>query len=347
MTTEDTSMPDACQRLRRTLREAYAALPIDGRPIALLDLPPYMNIGDSLIAAGQSVLLKGLKPKPQIVYAGVNPPAAVLDRLEAGRGVALLCGGGSFGSIWPAHQKLRESLASERKNLTLVQLPQSVRFDSDGSLDRSVGILAEHGDFHMMVRDNESLAMLEGKGLASLSLTPDSAFAIKPPSLPEPISDLTFLCRNDAEVAHADTLTRLREHYKDKNVLSGDWAARKDLPIPTTFRERAAVRIALKLIRATSNPLIARPAWNAMFGSRLSLGLRLVASGRVVVTDRLHVHILCVLCNKPHLFFDNSYKKIGNFAAAWGTAGPRAVSAEGFDDAQAAIDRLLGESGAA
>jgi pyruvyl transferase EpsO len=51
----------------------------------------------------------------------------------------------------------------------------------------------------------------------------------------------------------------------------------------------------------------------------------------VVITDRLHAHILSLLLGIPHAVLDNSYGKVGRFLAAWtgGAAGVhRASSSE-------------------
>jgi pyruvyl transferase EpsO len=49
-------------------------------------------------------------------------------------------------------------------------------------------------------------------------------------------------------------------------------------------------------------------------------GLRLLSAGHVVVTERLHGHVLCLLAGIPHVVLDNSYGKVRAFVEAW-TAG--------------------------
>jgi pyruvyl transferase EpsO len=53
---------------------------------------------------------------------------------------------------------------------------------------------------------------------------------------------------------------------------------------------------------------------------RVQLGLDLVASAPVVVTDRLHAHVLCLLAGVPHVLVDTGYGKLRAFVDAW-TAG--------------------------
>jgi pyruvyl transferase EpsO len=46
-------------------------------------------------------------------------------------------------------------------------------------------------------------------------------------------------------------------------------------------------------------------------------GCRLLSSGRVVITDRLHAHLLCLLMGIPHGVLDNSYGKLTRFLDTW------------------------------
>ena len=55
--------------------------------------------------------------------------------------------------------------------------------------------------------------------------------------------------------------------------------------------------------------------------ARLQRGLRLLARGERVLTDRLHVHILCTLMGIPHVVLDNSYAKLTSFITTWPADG--------------------------
>ena len=55
---------------------------------------------------------------------------------------------------------------------------------------------------------------------------------------------------------------------------------------------------------------------------RVERGLRLLARGETVVTDRLHGHILALLLGIPHVVMDNDYGKVGAYIAAWTQASP-------------------------
>jgi pyruvyl transferase EpsO len=79
---------------------------------------------------------------------------------------------------------------------------------------------------------------------------------------------------------------------------------------------------------------------NATAQARLKRGIRLLSQGKVVLTDRLHAHILCLLLNKRHVVLDNDYGKISTFHKAWTHHCPIAVFASDFDDAIAKVGQL-------
>src|SRR3546814_1476442 len=50
---------------------------------------------------------------------------------------------------------------------------------------------------------------------------------------------------------------------------------------------------------------------------RLRRGISMLSQGRVIVTDRLHAHILSLLLDIPPVVLDNMYGKVSVFAAQW------------------------------
>ncbi|MCA1835886.1 MAG: polysaccharide pyruvyl transferase family protein, partial [Actinobacteria bacterium] len=50
---------------------------------------------------------------------------------------------------------------------------------------------------------------------------------------------------------------------------------------------------------------------------QLRRGCRLLASGRVVVTDRLHGHLLSLLLGLPHVILGDRYGKTASTLATW------------------------------
>ena len=67
----------------------------------------------------------------------------------------------------------------------------------------------------------------------------------------------------------------------------------------------------------------------------------MLARGRICLTDRLHVHVLCTLMGIPHIVLDNSYGKIRSFADCWGTASHASWPDPTERDVLETVDALL------
>ena len=329
---------NSIRALRNELELKYLALPIYNRPVALIDLPTHLNIGDSLIALGQFNLLGS---KLDYRYIGGIPSEDILKQIDGEKGAIIFHGGGNFGTLWPSHQRLRERIATECPNATLIQLPQSTFFDSKDALEKSISILESHGDFHVLVRDQASYETLAQRNLASITLCPDSAFALEANPNKSPAHDILFVTRSDHESDHSSTLSSLRMNFAKSRASQVDWANWEELGNGSWRKYRFIDRLFPRLLRVFRAPAFSRLLWTGLFQSRLRLGVDLLSSGKVIVTDRLHVHILCRLIGKPHIFFDNNYGKISNLSDTWNTQSEISISSRTISDPVETIERLL------
>jgi pyruvyl transferase EpsO len=90
-----------------------------------------------------------------------------------------------------------------------------------------------------------------------------------------------------------------------------------------------------QLRRGRWGRLAMRGAWyEAAAKARVLRGCRLLSSGRVVITDRLHAHILCLLLGIPHSVLDNTYGKLGRFLDTWTGRAAGVHRAASIDDAE-------------
>ncbi|WP_432570301.1 polysaccharide pyruvyl transferase family protein [Kineococcus sp. SYSU DK005] len=83
-------------------------------------------------------------------------------------------------------------------------------------------------------------------------------------------------------------------------------------------------------------------AYSSMARQNLAAGVRTFSRGRVVVTDRLHGHVLCLLLGIPHVVLDNSYGKIRDFREAWTSGSELTRTATTADEAVDLARELLG-----
>ncbi|BCL74675.1 exopolysaccharide biosynthesis protein [Jeongeupia sp. HS-3] len=285
-----------------------------GMRVALIDFPHHANAGDSYIWFGQIEYL--LRRGANIVYVcwnGAYDPDCIKHVLGP-QGVVLFHGGGNFGDRWSEPHALRLRVLNDLKGHRVIQFPQTVRFDHAENIVATQAAVAEHGDFVLFVRDQASYDFSTAHFGCPVELSPDMAFFIgarKPVSV---LRDGIVLARTDIEsagpkaVAHLD-LTMLPGVWLRDDWLVPDWAEAKLTNFLCRFNRRwnrNALGRALMVILA-----------NRLASQRLKRGIRQLSSGRLVVTDRLHAHILCLLLGKRHMVMDNDYGKISTFHQAW------------------------------
>lgn len=314
---------------------------LDGaRRVAILDFPDHGNVGDSAIWLGERQALDALGV--EVVYAcscDTYDRGALVRRL--GRtGVVLLHGGGNFGDLYPRHQAFREHVLDDLTEHAVVQLPQTVWFDRPERLERTRAVVSRHGRFSMLVRDQASAELARAVAPGEVSICPDPATALSLTPTRSPAADLLWLLRADKEAP-----ARHGRITDDPHAVWADWPGD---PLPTRARVwatrqagRLTTRAALPPTVWTSDP----DTWDARARARLDRGLALLSSARVVVTDRLHGHILSDLLDLPHVMLDNSYGKMASYTRTWGITPGRSRLVDDLQQADRAARDLLPAGG--
>lgn len=284
-------------------------IPSHGK-IALLDFPNYANVGDSAIWLGQiRYFLNYHHIKPLYVSHQHGFNLGEMHDAIGTDGVIFISGGGNFGDLWPSHQVFREYIIQNFPANKIVQLPQSIHFDSSMALKRAADIINAHPDFTLIVRDHTSLKIAQDNFKCKVELCPDMAYCLGVLERPiKAIYPLVMLMRTDKERSAISAV--------QKDALIADWLDdNKNLP-PSRF-ERA------RNILSSFMPFAPDMHQRRLFDfqrlaiSRLNRGLMLLSSGERVVTDRLHAYILSALLNIPCDPLDNNYGKISSFIDTW------------------------------
>lgn len=286
-------------------KSLFPHVPVSGK-FALLDFPNYANVGDSAIWLGQiEYFSRKHNARPAYVsnISGYSPADL---RRALPDGPIFLSGGGNFGDLWPHHQRFRETVLQDFPDRPVIQLPQSLHFKNPEDIKRASLIMNRHPDFTLFVRDNQSHAIAQENFSSAVKLCPDMAFFIGSIEKPvEPSRPVLLLLRTDHE--------RKREDV-DLAYPQEDWLTEsRFLKLAVPFETLGSAMRAGALSRQGCKEVLYRK----LAENRVDRGLRQLSSARFVITDRLHVHILCLLLDLPHVFLDNSYGKIGNFARLW------------------------------
>lgn len=286
-----------------------------GQPYALLDFPDHSNVGDSAIWAGERILLEELLDARPAFVAAYRVDWEKLEQ-RCSNGPIFLHGGGNFGDIWPYFQQFREKVLTRYSGRPVVQLPQSIHFGDEGAAERCARVIADHGNFTLLVRDRQSLAFAQERFACKTLLCPDSAFAMGPQQRRvAPDLDVLLLLRTDKEKVVEAAEARWPNNWWQTDWLNDD----PDLYSNVLRQVRREALFGFSLAKMSRRARELR-YFDELASRRIERGLRLLSRARVIITDRLHVHILSTLLGIPHICLDNSYGKIRRLSTAVGTA---------------------------
>jgi pyruvyl transferase EpsO len=330
--------------LRSTLEERVGQAVAAGTSVALVDFPNYPNVGDSAIWLGTVAVLERLGCRvayrcDQVSYS----PTALDERLPAECPV-LLQGGGNFGDLWPEHQEFREKVIRDLPHRPIVQLPVSFSFHDQSAAERARATVNGHERLTLMVRDHESLDYAAAHYSVPALLCPDPALGLAaPPRPPRPEADIVVLRRSDHE-----GLTALPRLPGARDL---DWSSAPGEPGYSFWWEQKG-RAARWLGRVRPGGDAAEGARQAvlssLFGSlarqRVAFGFAVVGSGRALVTDRLHGHILALLLGVPHVILETGHGKVRGFYETFTRGIARAVLCEDAGAVEDEVRRLLAPS---
>jgi pyruvyl transferase EpsO len=310
----------------KLIEEAIGPLIPTGAPVAFFDFSDYSNVGDSAIFLGEVSFLQK-HSQSRIIFSDSQKFLHNLPKLPPDT-IILIHGGGNFGDLWINHQIFRLKLVKNYTSHRIIQFPQSIHFDSQSTFEETRNILALHPDFHLFVRDNESLSIGRRLHTGHSDLCPDMALYLRKIERPKTSKQsLIFaLMRTDKE-----KMVTMDEQSNDELKIK-DWI---DEP-------RFALRSANQVMQryAKTHPFLQSMAYRynhkmfkALASHRLRRGCNMLSSGHIVITDRLHAHILCSMMSIPHVILDNSYRKIGNFRDVWQTGQEFCETAQSFEEA--------------
>jgi exopolysaccharide biosynthesis predicted pyruvyltransferase EpsI len=316
---------DSVQAVRSELITRAVSLGLDTADWTVVDYPGHLNCGDSAIWLGEASLALALGRR---IRSFVDRTTADTARVPADT-LLVLHGGGNFGGLYPTHHELRIRTLERYHHRRIVQLPQSIEWTDDTAREGLRRAVGEHPDFHLLVRDQRSLAIAQRDLDCPVTLVPDAAFALGPLPRRRPSAPLAVQRRVDREADPSGE--RL-------DVPTFDWlSARPTDPRAIALR---AFRLQLRGTRYLPGPageLMRLASADVLARLNLRHAVQLLSTGERLVTDRLHGHVLATLLGIPHIVVNDRFGKIealwstwtsqlgvGEFAPDWGVAMDRA-----------------------
>lgn len=314
------------------------------RPVALVNFPAHLNLGDLALWVAEVETLRRLGV--EIGYqAAWNRFSASTMRKRIGTGQILLNAGGNFGDLYAGQQGLREHILATCGDHPIVQLPQSINFEDGGNAERVNALVERHGNVTLLCREQRSVELAASLfPTARSSYCHDLALALSPRPRPMPAStDVLWVARADRE-ALAGPPTEAR------GVAVVDWhPAPPGTPSWSTWARATAAlqrRLLPRAERGRDDPLwrAAAATFEPFARAGVDQAMQILARGRVVITNRLHGHVMALLLGIPSVVLDNSYGKVHGVASITTDASPLTHLATGHGDALARARAILGES---
>ncbi|MEC4893141.1 MAG: polysaccharide pyruvyl transferase family protein [Oscillatoria sp. PMC 1051.18] len=327
---------------KQITQQLHAALTKIGtlEKCAFLDYPNYPNIGDHLIWLGALFYLTDVLQTKVSYTANINNFSDELLKQKVGKNPIILNGGGNLGDLWLPYQKFREKIIFHYQDRPIIILPQSIYFAKQTNLTKAAKIFNSHPNLTIFVRDNYSYQIASKNfGNCQVVKAPDMAFHLL--NLPgitrncQPNKSILYHYRQDRELDENISPASLNI----PNLVVEDWQAfhlvlgnsqppflkkiaylyrefwQKGILTPDEFFSRRKWLNKYKYKRKFSQ--VDNPELQQLSLSLLHAGIYQFQQYQVIITNRLHGHILCLLLGIPHLFLPNSYHKNESFYQTW------------------------------
>lgn len=323
--------------LQAEARKVLDAIIPENAHIILLDYPNYSNVGDSLIWLGEIAYLKSRGLKVSYVCDTENYNKNNIRKIINKNSIILMNGGGNFGTLWEKVHQFRLKVFRDFPNIKIIQLPQTTHFDDQKKIIEVADAIHLHGNYTFLARSKKTYDFAKKYFDVELHMCPDMAFFIGDIS-PElnPIFDRFILSRADLE-KFSDVIADKSQFNQQLNYEIADWmeASRYE-----RFLHRLEMHSGWLRKIIDPNNLMLLHLWNHLSRVRMRRGINLLSSGRVVMTDRLHAHILSILIGKPHVIADNSYGKISDFYHTWTFRNTKSVLVGDLNKLHVEADKL-------
>lgn len=284
---------------------------------SLVDYPAHNNIGDAAIWVGEKEALTSVFRKGPDYVASQQDYKNDIETF-CKEGIIFIHGGGNFGDIWPNHHEFRLRIIKEYPRRRIVQLPQSIYFTDPECLEKTKKAIGGHRDFHLFVRDQASFEFARKEFSCPVYLTPDAAHCIRSYISETPKHEIFSLVRTDKESSIPDLHDLLLSYGS-----VSDWENidehfyKNEGRVDRLFRRRLQYKFSSSKIMM----LYRSKMYDRLAQKSVDRGTKLLSQGKLVISDRLHAHIICVLMGKRHISLDNSNGKIGEYIRKWGDFG--------------------------
>lgn len=296
-----------CNDLKKEIHSKLDGL--IGKKCVLLNTPDHINIGDQLIWQGEMDYLteKGISP----FYITSNFNFDWRDLTEDTQ--ILMHGGGNFGDVWEYHHDFRLKIIEKYPNNPIFIFPQSVQYHDPEKIKKDAEVYSAHQNLTICARDAFSFDLLKENFGNRILLVPDMAFCSNYTKIEGKTGKTLLLKRTDREIASKIEYGK----YPDFDL--------RDWPTYDNTLKNFLWRVYEKLNRMFASGFVKNKNGNTTFGLGVlrnkdylvKMGVKFISEYDLVVTTRLHGHILALLLGIDSIMIDNNYGKNSRFHQTW------------------------------
>ncbi|KAL7069175.1 hypothetical protein ACR3K2_04320 [Cryptosporidium serpentis] len=363
--TIDTNHPcaDIIDKYSNRIKEYYEKVFNGINEIVFVGFPDHPNRGDSAIFVGGLLLIESLKLRiiKAIHLLREYDKVEILSKFtvpESQRAI-VFHGGGNFGDLYTHHHKLRHVVMSDFHDYTIVMFPQTVFFRNVTNQMATHDIFVQHqGKVFLAARDTNSMDTLQKmfnneNNNIEITMLPDLAFLIGDQRKRRgiPLLDLLIHARMDNE---APLLSIKKEKFRmskiNMNAIKNMIKDIKNL----MMNYKSNINYQERKVRYNINEkwfdfiTVLVDDWlysDAQFKdvesadfieksiSRTLDGMAFLSRAQMVITNRLHGHILMILLGIPHIIMGDSFGKLAHFRDTWTSNCPLSIWHDDFSDA--------------
>ncbi|MBW6033541.1 polysaccharide pyruvyl transferase family protein [Klebsiella sp. CVUAS 11332] len=285
----------------------------DKNNVIFIDYPLYHNVGDLLIFQGTQKFFKDNNINVKMYRSAHDYNLEELKENVDPQTTLICQGGGNFGDLYDVHQNIRLSLVTNFKNNRIIILPQTAHFSDENKLNLNIDIFKQHPNVILFARDTNTFELFQ-RFTDKVYLMPDMAHQLYgelPVSAIKKNNPLYFL-RVDKEK------NDLQQSLMNNNeIQSIDW---EDFVTSNEFRyERILSKVSRLANKINSGFLknIVYHLWNNHSSQVVNRSARYFSQYDLIITSRMHGHILSCLVNRDNKVIDNSYGKNSGYFNEW------------------------------
>lgn len=290
--------------LKKKLEQILEIMPPESK-IYYIDYPVHSNCGDLLIMKGTEAFFKDYRIQVAERYSVHDFNEQTVIPKDH---IIVLHGGGNFGDLYEAHQRLRENIIRKYPEHRIIILPQTIFFKEETALRKTAEVFSQHSDLHLFVRDEPSyqIAKENFKG-CHVSLIPDMAHQLWPIERnSSPRKERLNFYRTDIEKAAEPS-----HMAADQQGDFLDWPT-----LYNRYERKLVYWLGLGLRKGRGRRLLQK-IWMNYSDYLVNKAIRCFSEYEMIHSSRLHGHILSCLMAKPNLLIDNSYGKNSGYYRIW------------------------------